>query len=684
MKHCADILPEGLAHAANMQDRERGMDGTDFAVLGPLSSASTTPAQLGCEIVDHLPRSDRPVVLRWLPDGISQDKRLLARLRLETAVASRLEHASILRVRGLWNFQKGWARITDYVDGEPIAALLEKEPTISPAIAATIVLRTAEAIHYAHETGEESIAGAPILHGGIRPDTVFITFDGRVILTGFGASVFAPDRPSSFLAPEQMIGGRGAMSVSTDVYALGALLYTLVTGKPPFHNAEDLERAILTAPPPVGVGAGLINALVQLAGFAMAKRGSDRPSTAADFAVVVRAVLDAQATSLSTEKDIANWCKEILPSASEIRQERLKILETANDPEVIQPLQTVESTDVSTQWSTAAEHSSSIPSRRRQQNADEAPYFQPDNFRPDNLQGNEPLLEDLEGPTSPGINEPDGDTVPGIPPLIGFQEPSIGNLSSAGPELNNRLSESIESSARLFANPPVHGLPPYRERSTNEVSSSITQFNRRAGDGSRSALFLAIAAAMGLLSFVLLAPGLEPQTLPTTPQSSQKLPLDEVTKIGQQPTKEASLGISESILTGLLSVNSDPPVDVFIDGKRIGRTPLQQPVEVGAHRVRLTDRSTRINTYRKVQIQANTTATINEVFETSMLEIVAPKGANILLNGHNLAKAPMKEPAKVYEGEYLLKVSFRGMKWSKRIEVPPGRSIRFSIGVEKN
>jgi serine/threonine-protein kinase len=123
-------------------------------------------------------------------------------------------------------------------------------------------------------------------------------------------------------------------------------------------------------------------------------------------------------------------------------------------------------------------------------------------------------------------------------------------------------------------------------------------------------------------------------------------------------------------------------VDVYLDDRRLGRTPFTVELPAGRHRLRLTDRETLINAYRAVEVKADGTARLRRTFETSKLRVNAPPGSRVFLNGRFVAEAPMTEAETIYEGSYILKVVYEGMRWSQRFRAKPGRRVSFDVELQ--
>lgn len=315
-----------------------------YAVLGPLPSGVETRAFLGCEMADGQPQPAQPVVVVWLPEEVTKDAKQVERLQREHAFVTQLDHPNLIHVHGLECFEEGWARVVDYCDGEPLSRFLELARrdggNIPLSIALRIILDVCEAVHHAHEQGRESMANRPLVHGALRPDTLMISFSGVVKVTGYGAGVLAGMKQidhgpyaQHFMAPEQIIGGKSTVSPSSDVYALGAILYDLISGAPPFFGATDLENAILSETPQAKDPEGVLGELYTVIGRAMKKRGQDRFETVDELR---RAVLEAMGgRSPASEEQVAAFANELVPPTSPEREQRAALIAFSDDVDAV-------------------------------------------------------------------------------------------------------------------------------------------------------------------------------------------------------------------------------------------------------------------------------------------------------------------------------------------------------------
>jgi serine/threonine-protein kinase len=133
------------------------------------------------------------------------------------------------------------------VAGQTIGELGQKQ-AFEQRQSAAMLLEVSEAIQYAHRRG--------VLHRDLKPSNIMVDADGKTHVTDFGlAKRFTHDHDitqtgailgtPAYMAPEQASGGRGSTGVHTDIYALGAILYFMVTGRPPFSAATPVDTVLL-------------------------------------------------------------------------------------------------------------------------------------------------------------------------------------------------------------------------------------------------------------------------------------------------------------------------------------------------------------------------------------------------------------------------------------------------------
>lgn len=181
---------------------------------------------------------DRIVALKMILAGQFASKQIIQRFRGEVTAAALLQHPNIVAIHHVGLHEDQHYFSMDYVQGQNLSQLVGANP-LPPDQAARYVKLAAEAIHYAHEQG--------VLHRDLKPSNVLIDaatdqpritdfglakrLDGESSLTLTGQVLGSPN----FMPPEQAGTARGKIGRQSDVYGLGAILYYLITARPPFH-----------------------------------------------------------------------------------------------------------------------------------------------------------------------------------------------------------------------------------------------------------------------------------------------------------------------------------------------------------------------------------------------------------------------------------------------------------------
>ena len=188
-----------------------------------------------------------------LPQGIDAEDRQEAidRFRREAQAAGSLSHPNIVTIFGVEEYEGVPYIVMEYLEGITLSQLLKEGPQ-SPQKAAGIVSQLADALAYAHSQG--------VVHRDIKPDNLFLLFDGRLKITDFGiARVMGSSTMTQvgtvmgtpgYMSPEQVRGEQ--VDWRTDIFSCGVVLYELLTGVKAF-NAESLTSVmykVVHEPPP--------------------------------------------------------------------------------------------------------------------------------------------------------------------------------------------------------------------------------------------------------------------------------------------------------------------------------------------------------------------------------------------------------------------------------------------------
>jgi eukaryotic-like serine/threonine-protein kinase len=234
---------------------------------------------------------DRPVAVKVLGGALAGDGRAAERLRREARAAARLDHPNIARVLDLGEQDGRPYLVMELLEGESLAARIDRDGPMATAEAARVVAAVADALEAAHRAG--------VVHRDVKPGNVFLTSDGTVKVLDFGIASAAGEATlttgdllgtAAYLAPERVLGHQA--TPAADLYSLGVVLYELLAGRRPFEAGSDLELAMAhanAAPPRLDVIAPSTPAfLVAACHQAMAKDPAARPGSAAAFARLLR------------------------------------------------------------------------------------------------------------------------------------------------------------------------------------------------------------------------------------------------------------------------------------------------------------------------------------------------------------------------------------------------------------
>jgi hypothetical protein len=250
-------LPESVLPPAPRRPRESIVSAGTVDSGDPRSiQDSFYPAVAGYEVLGELGRGGmgvvfkakqlslkRIVALKMLLAGSFPGSRALARFHTEAEAIARLQHPNIVHIYDIGD-QDGCPYIAmEFVDGGSLRDRL-RDALPAPRQAAEWILPLVRAIQHAHTRG--------IVHRDLKPANVLLTADGTLKVTDFGLAKQLDDQAGqtesgailgtpSYMAPEQAQGRVKEIAPATDVYALGAILYEMLTGARPFDGETTLD-----------------------------------------------------------------------------------------------------------------------------------------------------------------------------------------------------------------------------------------------------------------------------------------------------------------------------------------------------------------------------------------------------------------------------------------------------------
>jgi serine/threonine protein kinase len=195
------------------------------------------PLGRGGMAVVHLARDrelDRPVAVKVLGEPLTGDAQFVRRFRREATTVARLSHPNVVQVYDFGEEGDQLFIVMEYVEGEALDELLKREGRLDSARVLELAAQACQGLQYAHEQG--------VIHRDIKPANLLLRRDGLLKIADFGIARAGEEATqltrvgtvlgtASYVAPEQAAGE--PVTHRADVYALGAVLYELLTGRPP-------------------------------------------------------------------------------------------------------------------------------------------------------------------------------------------------------------------------------------------------------------------------------------------------------------------------------------------------------------------------------------------------------------------------------------------------------------------
>ncbi len=279
----------------------------------------------------YQPGLDRVVAVKILLDQFTRDSHFAKRFLREVRLVTKLEHRAIVPVYDTGEHNGQTYLAMRYMRAGTLYDLLRGGPLSLPD-AARILADVAAALDYAHAQG--------IIHRDIKPNNIRVDKNGHAYLTDFGLAKLL-DAPAditrtgeavgtpAYMAPEQTLGR--AVNRRTDVYALGATLFHMVTGRPPYLSDQAMSLALMHVQQPIPstrqFNPALTEAVDATITRALAKEPDDRYANAGDLArafteaIAVDPEMETPTVALSTAAEALAAAKSSDAVTPDLRRE---------------------------------------------------------------------------------------------------------------------------------------------------------------------------------------------------------------------------------------------------------------------------------------------------------------------------------------------------------------------------
>jgi serine/threonine-protein kinase len=263
-------------------------------------------------------RLNRIVALKLILAGTHAGTDALERFRREAEAVARLNHPNIVQVYEVGE-EAGQPYITlEYLAGGNLAERIGNKPQ-APRWAAGLIATLAEAISEVHQSA--------LVHRDLKPGNILLTLEGQPKINDFGLAKFLDDGKEmtvsgaivgtpEYMSPEQAEGKRKKVGPAADVYALGAILYKLLTGDPPFHGDTQLDtvmQVMVEDPlPPHTLASGIPRDLEAICLKCLEKQPHDRYTDARALARDLRRYLRGEAVHARPQLwwgHVWLWCR---------------------------------------------------------------------------------------------------------------------------------------------------------------------------------------------------------------------------------------------------------------------------------------------------------------------------------------------------------------------------------------
>jgi serine/threonine protein kinase len=280
------------------------------------------------------PGITKPVVIKRVLSELAENRTFVEQFIHEARISVELSHGNVVQVFDFGQVKGEYFLAMELVDGQPLSRVIKRARALGIAqlpqpIVASIGIEMCKGLHYAHTRTDEKGRPLGLVHRDVSPDNVLLSYAGEVKITDFGiAKAEMAGRPITeagivkgkylFFSPEQALGE--ALDARSDVYAVGVVLYRMLTGRLPFEGQdyEVLDRIVRGEITPVfQLNRELDGGLAQIVMRALARTRGERFQSAEELQLALSRWVATRAPffTVTTLKHLMGWLyeKELKP-----------------------------------------------------------------------------------------------------------------------------------------------------------------------------------------------------------------------------------------------------------------------------------------------------------------------------------------------------------------------------------
>lgn len=252
-----------------------------YRIENVVRSGSTATVYRGTDLRTH-----QPVAIKVPHPEMESDPTSLDRFQREQEIGRTLHHAGVLRVLPDEGRTRNYT-VTEWFDGKSLREILDEQKKLPAERAVRIALNLCDVLQYIHSHG--------IVHRNLKPENILVGADDRIKLINFDVALkTGAERltftniaqivgASPYISPEELKGNRG--DARSDIYALGVILYEMLTGVTPYSGAEPFERLRHYIVPPREIDPAITPQLQEVIYRSMEREHKDRYASAHEFAL---------------------------------------------------------------------------------------------------------------------------------------------------------------------------------------------------------------------------------------------------------------------------------------------------------------------------------------------------------------------------------------------------------------